>query len=662
MIKPRPAVSHGLLGLIAGLLMSLPAAAETLDPLRPASETVESAAQVAAPLEYQEVPSLADAVARGDLPPVAQRVPQEPSVERFAHEEQSIGRYGGSLRTLVGRSRDIRMMVVYGYARLMAYTPELDLVPDILREVTVEDGRIFTFHLRKGHKWSDGAPFTTEDLRYWWEDVANNEDLSPSGPPAEMLVKDKPPQVTVIDETTIRYAWDDPNPNFLPWLAQARPPFIYRPAHYMKRFHARYTEEAVLLPLIERENVRNWAQLHNRYDNMYKYDNPDLPTLQPWVPTVEPPSQRFVFTRNPFYHRVDPQGRQLPYIDEWVMTTAEGRLIPAKANAGEVDIQARGLNFSDIPVLKQGEARHDYETLLWPIGKAAHFALYPNLNANDPVWRELLRDTRFRRALSLGIDRKMINRSLFFGLAIEGNNAVLPQSPLYQDRFVNLHADYSPDAANRLLDDIGLTKRRGDGTRLLPDGRPLELVIETAGENPEEVDILELIAEIWRDIGVKVFIKPSDRTVMRNRAYAGQAIMTVWSGWNNGVPSPDMSPEELAPVRQDVLIWPKWGEYYQTNGESGRPVDLPTAERLKELYLSWRSARTRAERERIWREMLEIHAEQQFIIGVVSGVAQPVVKAGALRNVPESGLYSWDPGAHFGMYRPDVWWWDRPPE
>ena len=180
------------------------------------------------------MPSLKDRVAGGDLPPVGRRLPDRPLVVG-ASDARAIGSHGGAMRMLVGGAKDTRLLAVYRYARLVGFDEDLELVADIAETVEVEDGRIFTFTLRKGHKWSDGAPFTTEDLRYYWEDVANNEELSPSGPPKVLLVDGEPARVEVIDEVTIRYGWSKPNPYFLAALAGARPLFIYRPSHYLMR-------------------------------------------------------------------------------------------------------------------------------------------------------------------------------------------------------------------------------------------------------------------------------------------------------------------------------------------------------------------------------------------------------------------------------------------
>lgn len=604
---------------------------------------------------YVETPVLKEAVAAGKLPPVAERVPRAPLVVALEGATGTPGHHGGTMNMLIGRSRDVRMLVVYGYARLVGYDRNLNLVPDILESFDVQEGRIFTFRLRKGHRWSDGAPFTTEDFRYYWEDVANNRELSPTGPPRDLLVDGEPPKFEVVDAQTVRYVWSKPNPDFLPSLAGASSLFIYRPAHYLRKFHKKYSKK-VAEAEANGTAKRKWSQVHNRQDNMYQFDNPDLPTLQPWMNTSRPPADRFVAARNPYFHRVDTNGRQLPYVDQVVMAVADSKLIPAKTGAGEVDLQARELQFNNYTFLKQHEKSNGYRTLLWRTGTGSQFALYPNLNVNDPVWRKLLRDVRFRRALSLAIDRSLVNQVIYFGLGAESNNTVLEDSPLFRERYRRRWASYDRKAANGLLDELGL-KRAPGGVRRLPDGRPLEIIVETAGEGTEQTDVLELIRETWREVGIQLFTKPSQRENFRKRVFSGETVMAAWSGYDNGVPTPDMSPEMLAPTSQQQLQWPKFGQYVETGGKAGDAVDMAEVRELAGLLEAWYRATARDERERIWHRMLEIHAEQQFVIGVVAAVPQPVVVRRNLMNVPARGLYNFNPGAFFGIYRPDTFWY-----
>jgi peptide/nickel transport system substrate-binding protein len=601
-----------------------------------------------------ETPMFAAEVASGELPPVARRVPLVPAIAQPA----TIGWPGGELRMLMASPRDTRMMVVYGYARLVAYTPDLELVPDILERIEVEEGRIFTLHLRPGHRWSDGAAFTSEDFRYWFEDVAGNEELSLTGLPVTLLSDGEPPRFEILDEHTVRYSWSRPNPLFLPALAGASPLFIFCPAHYLKQFHSKYTDKATLDALVKQLGVRGWTALHHKKEAMYQNDNPDLPSLGPWILKTRPPSERMVFERNPYYYRIDLIGQQLPYIDRIIFSIANARIIPAKTGAGESDLQARYLSFDDYTFLKAGEAQNGYRVELWRTGPGSQLALYPNLNVSDPVWQRLVRDVRFRRALSLATNRHEINQAIYFGLAIEGQNTVLPASPLYRPEYRSAWASHDIAEANRLLDQLGL-KRGGDGMRRLPDGRPLDIIIEDSGESREKTDVSELIRDSWRQVGIRLFTRPMQLTLFRLRVFAGQTLMSISKGIENGLATADMPPAEFAPTAQPQLQWPKWGQYFQTKGSAGEPPQLPEAVQLKQLYLAWLDTANTPERERIWQEMLRIWADQVYTIGLVAGVQQPVVVNNRLRNVPRLGMYNWDPGAHFGIYKPDGFWLDQ---
>jgi peptide/nickel transport system substrate-binding protein len=460
----------------------------------------------------------------------------------------------------------------------------------------------------------------------------------------------------------MRYTWKLPNPYFLPSLARASPFYLYRPAHYLKQFHAAYRDPQELAALVEEQGQRNWVALLLKRGRQYRNDNPDLPTLQPWMLKTRPPADRFIFSRNPYYHRIDTNGRQLPYADEVAITIASAKLIPAKTGAGETDLQARSLSFSDYTFLKQGEKRNDFTVHLWRTAKGAHVALYPNLNTSDPEWQKLFRNTDFRRALSIATNRHEINQVIYFGLAYEGNNCPLPQSPLFNNEYSKRWTEFDIYAANRILDKLGLIEYDSRGIRLLPDGRPMEIIVETAGEDSEQSDVLELVHDSWMQVGIKIYTKPLQRQVLRNRVFAGTTLMSVWFGMENGIPTANTSPAELAPTNQEQFQWPKWGQYYQTNGNAGEQIDMAVPRRLASLNQSWEGAEDDERRRRIWGEMLDLYTDGVFSIGLVSGVRQPVVVSNNLRNVPSEGIYNWDPGAHFGIYQPDTFWFDEKPK
>ncbi|MGB1239587.1 MAG: ABC transporter substrate-binding protein [Pseudomonadales bacterium] len=599
-----------------------------------------------------EIPMLGEQVERGDLPPMLARLPEQPEQALFG--DATIGQYGGDLRLLMGKAKDIRMMVVYGYARLVGYDKALNLQPDILEDIDVQDGRVFTLHLRKGHRWSDGVEFTAEDFRFFWQDVATHPVLSPYGPPKEMMRSDEIPRFKVIDKYTVQYTWKKRNPYFLPALAGPRPLFIYMPAHYMKQFHADYQNKGDIAALVKQVHARNWRGLFVKKGRQYKLSNPALPSLQPWVNTTKPPAERFVFKRNPYFHRVDRNGQQLPYIDQVVINLSSSGLIPAKAGSGESDLQARYLRLDNYTFLKAGEKKGGYNVNLWDTGRGAHIALYPNLNARDPKWRTLMQSVKFRRALSLAVNREEINQVVYFGLARGVANTVLPQCPLYKEEYATSWSNFDLLRASNLLDEMGLTKRDERGIRLFEDGTPIEILVQTAGESTEETDVLALVKDSWRKIGIQLYAKPTQREVLRARVFSGEAVMSAWFGLPNGLPVAQMSPHQMAPTKQDQYQWPQWGRYHET-GEGESPT-LPEVQRLVALNKQWAEVSSVSEQGDIWQEMLSIHAEQVYSIGLVSGILQPVVVNSKLRNLPKKAFYNWDPGAFFGIYNlPSLW-------
>ena len=603
------------------------------------------------PPNYQDAPMLAPLVESSKLPPVAARLPKTPLISDLKGRRRTTGRYGGDLRSLVSRARDLRLITVYTYTRLVGYDEKLHLRPDLLESVDSTDDRIFTFTLREGHHWSDGEPFTAEDFRFYFEDIANNKEISPAGPESILFVDGKLAHFEVLDERHVRYSWDKPNPLFLYSLAQPRPVFIYAPARYLKAFHIRYAQKKRLAELAAQAKLRSWAALFVRINDPYENSNPDMPTLNAWQIITRAPATRFIFERNPYFHRVDPEGRQFPYIDRLFIDLATESFFAPMANAGEVDPLARGLSMSDAPLLKEGEAEHNYRTLLWPIARGSAYALYPNLTVADPVWRALNRDQRFRTALSLAIDRHIVNNAMMFGLGLEGNNTVMPESPLDDEANRTTNATHDPALANALLNSIGLAKRNGAGFRLLPDGRELEIVVEVAGDSRDTIDALQLITEFWRDVGVQLFIKPQEPGVLRDRSYAGRTIMVAGPGLDNAIPTAKMPPNEIAPVLSENYSWPLWGEYEETHGRRGEAVNLPAAKRLLELYHQWLATSDDEEETRVWKEMLTINVNNVFSIGTVTRELQPIVVSNRLHNVPEKALFAFEPTSYFGVYR-----------
>ncbi len=333
---------------------------------------------------------------------------------------------------------------------------------------------------------------------------------------------------------------------------------------------------------------------------------------------------------------------------------SSAEIIPAKTGSGEVDLQARYLRFSDFTFLKASSADKNYNVSLWQEGKGSQLAIFPNLNTNDDTWRKVFRDVRFRRALSLAIDRDELNQQFFFGLGNPSSNTVMPESPLFEDRFATAWSVLDIDAANSLLDEMGMIKGPG-GIRRLPDGRDAEIVLEGAG-NSEETDIAELLKGYWAKIGIRVFPRNIPRDNLRRRALAGETLMSLGAGLDLGLAVADLAPNELAPTSQAQANWPKWGNHHDSNKVAGEAPDLPEAARLMELFNAWSVSETTEERTEIWTEMLDIYSDQVFSIGTVNGVMQPIVYRNNLKNIPDTGIFTFAPTAYFGTYHMDTFY------
>jgi peptide/nickel transport system substrate-binding protein len=206
---------------------------------------------------------------------------------------------------------------------------------------------------------------------------------------------------------------------------------------------------------------------------------------------------------------------------------------------------------------------------------------------------------------------------------------------------------------------VGLVTRDSAGIRLLPDGRQANITVESAGESTLETDVLELITDHFRQVGIALFIRSSQRDIFRSRTMAGNVMMSVWRGLDNGLPSADMPPTQLAPTNNDQLQWPLWGLHYLSGQSQGKAPDMAPVQELGQLLDSWMLSTSSAQRVEIWGRMLSIYADQVFSIGTVNGGLQPLARSAHLRNIPDSGLYGFKPTSYLGVYLPDTFWFEK---
>ncbi len=619
-----------------------PVAAPTATP-KPAEPT-KPPAPTATPkpvAKYNEAPALAELVKAGKLPPVAERISLEPLVIEPVEET---GQYGGTMNVLMDITLGTNFMCIGTSEMMLRWDRAVKtIIPNVAKKWEVSgDGKVFTLYLRRGIKWSDGQPFTADDVMFFFEDVIGNKEITPAFP-TEFVVGGQPVKAEKIDDYTVRLSFVKPH-GFLPqYLASGAR--HWRPKHYLKQFHAKYTPKEQLEAKAKEAKFERWDQLFTQKDDWYNLQNPDYPVIQAWYPTTPPPSTRYSFKRNPYYWKVDPKGNQLPYVDEVVVSIVEGaEVVKLKTVAGNSDLQYRSIEFGDYPLLKENTEKGGYRVFLWENPRGALPAFMPNQNCKDEVLRKLIQEDKFRIALSYAINRQQVNEMVFLGAGKPRQATEASSSPVYKEEYGKAYAEYDPKKANALLDEIGLTKRDAEGYRLRPDGKTLFLLVETPGEDPATTAQVELLKRYWKDIGIKTELQNLERAIFRNRVYAGDVSIGTWLLDYVYYP---YNPIFTVPISQSTYWAPAYGQWYATGGKAG---EEPTGD-LRKLQIIWDELKEVIDPPKqieLFRQLYDLHAKHCWIIGIVGEVPQPIVVSKKLRNVPEKGLYSWTHGQYVG--------------
>jgi len=598
--------------------------------------------------KFNEAPMLRTMVAAGEIPPMEKRLPEDPQVIAPVEE---IGQYGGTWHLPYS---DPGM----GTLKMIMYDPPVrtnreasGYIPGLLKKWEYSNGgRTLTFYFRRGLKWSDGHPFTTEDLRFWWEDLATNEEYNVVLPPGWLYNEDRTlAKVKYIDDYTISFTFKEPHydvPRYISCGFWNWEP-IMKPKHYLKQFHPKYNPE-----------MKDYTTLT---DKDVWWQNPDYPTLFAWHVVEYKPGARVTFERNPYYWKIDTAGNQLPYIDRIeakYVKEPEVRLL--QAVRGEYDATFRGVHdIRQIPLLKEKEKDGDYRVILWKNGAGGWPALLVNQTYNvektkDPFMRELLRNKKFRRALSLAIDRKRINNVVFDGMAKPenftlGTETLQLRSPegkkIYRE-WADSYAEYDPKKANELLDEIGLTKRDKEGFRTRPDGSRLEVVIDITGWSLVEVNTesAPIIKKNWEAVGIRTILNPvygtPEETLRETESIYQMRMCHVahLDGWES---------ETFIFPTQGPRMWPGITGWF-TGGARYKEEPKPGSveERLLELYYKGISTPDVEKRTQILYDAIRIHIEEgPFCIGICAGQPAPIVIKNNFRNVPEYGILGpWSPG------------------
>ncbi len=599
------------------------------------------------PSMYSESPMLSAMVEAGDLPPVEERLPANPGVIQPAHE---IGQYGGQWRrgyTGPGDVWNARRIAGNDNLLFMDYTLN-EIKPWVFESWEANDDFTqFTFGLREGHKWSDGAPFTADDIVFWFEELFLNEEFLPA-PSTFLSVNGEFATLTKIDDLTVQYSFSAPYPLFLKVMATPSSNIAsharrgwnghggYAPAHYIKQFHPDFADEAELNAILEEGGYSNWVDLVKSKNDWAR--NPDLPTLAPWRVKLAPADNPvYVLERNPYYFNVDAEGNQLPYIDSIVLTLAEDlEVLNLRAIAGEYDLQSRHIDLQKLPLYIENAERGDYSIRLDPSDYGANVLLFfgqtYSADAEIAGW---LQNVDFRRAVSMGVDGEQVNETFLLGLGVARSVVPTAANPYYPgEEYETLYTAFDADAANQLLDDIGLSAKDGDGYRLRADnGERLTLTLTTPGASfVPYPKIAEMVANQLGGIGLHVIPEQLERSLWQSRIDNGEIQLSLWD--NGGT-------EDVFLHFNNTWLWarPNYTDWMRSGGAIG---DEPPAE-IKEAMEIWVSGPALPPDERIeaGKRLWVLFAEnvwQAGIVGSSPAVLGTRVVKNAMGNVPARQL------------------------
>ena len=614
-----------------------------------------SATVVYAAEGYKEAPMLAELVKSGKLPPIEERLPQEV----FVATPPRIGKYGGTVRF-----GDIDLAIdMQSWTRAGFFLQNADgseFVPDIAKSVELSpDFKSLIIKLRKGHKWSDGYPFTADDIIFWWEDINLNKELLPS-PPLTLTPGGVVAKFVKVDDLTVRIDFAMPYPSIIDAIQRSAAGRWFLPKHALEKYHIKYNPKAN--DLAKEEGFQHWRRLlfFHTWKSWRIHEDPDVPSLGAWV-AIEVTADSKVMVRNPYFHWVDNEGNQLPYIDGLENTlTREQEVHDLKVMSGQVDVASFGLVLKDFPLLKRSGDRGNYRAVLAKSLRGSELGLFPNLTTKDMVLREIFNDVRFRQALSLAIDREKINDLIFFGEGTPRQAVPLPSISFFKPEWENRYAEYNPDGANELLDEMGLRSKDSNGIRLRPDGKGLTIVIDYADSEGPKTEILELVSKFWRSVGIDSTLKPRPTSgngsfyhLVNNNDFDFGAYHLDRSIEGFGIRGGD--PYPWYPLAHEYISAVGWRDWILTDGTTG--IEPP--EEIKEWVGKWQAwyltEYGSPEYERLGQEVFDYFSEQLFVIGTVGMAPWPQIYSKKLRNIPEIKFWGSDID-FFGAYRTPQWY------
>ncbi len=658
--------------------------------------TAQSEAARATPIKatgnYKQAPSL-DNVA--GLPPVAERLPKNPYV--VPHQWLTTGKYGGHLLMSSqdpgwGYAHYVQESM-YGNSFLRYLKDGMQIGPGLVESWDSNpEATQWTLHFREGLKWSDGKPWTTADVMYWWEDMVLN-DQHPAGPPDDVRSgKGTVATLKAVDDVTLTMTFDAPAPitpdRLAAWVNRGIGPDWHQPKHYLQQFHPKYNKKI--------NPKSDWMGKHDEAKDFAI--NPECPTMTGWKLKSLKEGVNTVWERNPYYWCVDKEGNQLPYIDGLTMgAVQDAEVFKLQLFQGKADYVHGGhtpLTIADYSRFIKAQANNKMKVTFWDSGSGTASIFFFNHNFPEPKMRKLIREPKFRQALSHAYNRSQVQKILYFNTGELTTGTLSPKGvnfninnegkQLYQ-QWRDSYLKYDPDLAKKMLDDLKVVDTNGDGLREMPDGSKLSITLDyPADAGPEHVRKNELLARDWNAIGVQTRLNPVPPDSWLDLWSRGRLMSTT--AWEVGDNSPLIYPGWVVPVESGHWA-PLEGQMFSLRGTPQEKQELnkdpykrtppriapekgsPTA-RLWKLYDEARVEVDPMKRIGKEWEIMKIHVnEGPFFLGVVANWPRIVLTKEGLKNVPtRENLKKYALGGWVNpwilpspaVYDPETYYWENP--
>jgi len=599
---------------------------------------------IAQTVTYTQAPILEAQVAAGTLPPV-ERLPEQPLVV----DPLELGEYGGTWRRLMtGVGDDGNLERTASYEPLVRWDTDYNLViPNVAQSWEVsEDGREFTFHLRPGMTWSDGVPFTADDIRFWYEDVANNPDLNPSG--VDFLqVGGETAAFEMVDEYTVKFTFAEPAGLFLPQLAaQWGVQVVYYARHYFEQYHPTYNPTAIDDAAVA--GFENWTlYFQNRGGDHYNPSRwaPGVPTLDPWMAenALQSDTTQLVLVRNPYYWKVDPEGRQYPYIDRItydIVPNVESMVL--RAAAGEVDMQGRHINALDNRAFfVENQESGDYRFYELNSTDSNSSVIQLNLTSRNPALRTIFQNRDFRVALSHAINRQEMIDTLYFGVVDSAQPAPLSGTALYNERLATQYTDYNVELANQMLDTAGFAERDNEGFRLDADGNRISFVMVFSEFPTGAAQVMEFLQLYWREVGIDMQPRQLPREAFDEMVYSNNHDAVLWGG--EGGIRPIGRPHNYMPYDNNAWFASAWGIWSESpNDPNAEEPTNPAALQQINLFDQIKQTPDQATQEVLMAQILEIAADEFWTIGISTPIPGYGIVRNNFHNVPPTMPMAWE--------------------